>query len=718
MDSPNTHKNANAGALDIDNETVARNDKSSTQKADNQASQESINEGVYYAEGSVDPNQNPIDLVFVKLLLEIEANIQASPGQIVADGTIYRFDVDAVGDKKGWYVCHFAEKLSYAFYGDWSEGLTYRWHSLKDTDISPAQHKMIKSEISEAQRIRNETRALEQAETAQKCQQLWDALQDASDYHPYLKNKGVKAYGIRLHSNYNKLVVPVRRCGSISSLQGIKEDGAKIFHPNGKMSGGYHLIGKIGHLVLICEGYATGASLHEATGLPTIVAFNAGNLPKVAEALKKEHPDPSYIVCADNDKWTDKNPGLTKAKKAAEVLAGIVAYPRFRKPDIDKYGKLTDWNDYHQRYGLKAVQSALKSKIKKTKRRRSLFTDLAELTKNIPPPDYLIDGIVELDTVGAAIGASSVGKSFMAVSMACSVASGTMFADRNVQQGAVLYLTGEGQEGISRRFAGWMQNSGIIIAEGNIQVSNTTIYLDADGASKLLTATEDMDQSIKLVIVDTLARHMTGEENSNRDMGAFIAALDTIREEYGCAVLIVHHTGHSTDKSNRARGASAFYAALDFEFLLTGNKKGSGTVQGTKNREGPLYPKRSFSLTPIELSQVKPTDGEPVPTAVIEWGDFIPEISSSDTAIGPSAAYQSLKGALGSKGDYTQITLADWRKYAYQNSARSGNNSKRSEFNSFKNKLIDDGIIEETGKHCRVLAPELFELEALKETSD
>jgi putative DNA primase/helicase len=700
MKTPNTAKKANAEVLDTDNESIAQTGESVTTKVVSQ------------------PSQDPTDSNFGTLLLDMEATIQASPGQIIADGTIHRFDVDAVGDKKGWYVCHFTEEISHAVYGDWSEGETYRWHSLKDTVITPAQTQKLKSAMSEAKKARNDARVIEQSEAAKKCKELWDALDGASNEHPYLQNKNVKAYGIKIHPSDNGLIIPVRIEGTISSLQGIDESGVKNFRPNGKVSGGYHLIGDIGPLALICEGYATGASLHEATGLPTIVAFNAGNLPKVAKELKKAHPDTSYIVCADNDKWSDKNPGLTKAKEAAEVLGGIVAYPRFKKPDIEKYGKLSDWNDYHQRYGLKAVHSALKPKIKKTKRRRSLFTDLAELTKNISPPDFLIDGIVELDTVGALIGASSVGKSFMAVDMACSVASGAKFADRDVQQGSVLYLTGEGQEGILRRFAGWMQNSGISIAEGNIQISNTTISLDADGASRLLTATDNMDQSIKFLVVDTLARHMIGEENSNSDMGAFIAAVDKIREEHGCAALIVHHTGHSTDKSNRARGASAFYAALDFEFLLTGNKNGSGTIQGTKNREGPLYPMRSFSLVPIELDEIKQDNGEPVTTAVVEWGDFIPETSPSDTANGTTAAYQSLKGALISIGDYSQITLEDWREYAYRNSTCSGNDSKRSELNRFKMKLIKDGIIEVTGKHCRVLDPELIELGVLKETSD
>ena len=174
--------------------------------------------------------------LFDKLLLDIEENIEASPGEIIADGTIHRFDVDAVGDKKGWYAAHFTEEVSYAVYGDWSEGQIYRWHSLKDTVITPAQSKKLKSAMLEAQKIRNEERALEQSEATKKCKELWNAVADAPDDHPYLKKKGVKPYGIKLHQSNNNLIIPVLSSGEISSLQSIKESGKKSFFPNGKVT--------------------------------------------------------------------------------------------------------------------------------------------------------------------------------------------------------------------------------------------------------------------------------------------------------------------------------------------------------------------------------------------------------------------------------------------------------------------------------------------------
>ena len=158
MENPNTRINVNAEAPDIDNETIAQTDESATTKVDNQ------------------PSQGSIELDSEALLLDMEANIQSSPDQFIGDGTIHRFDVNAVGDQKGWYAYHFTEDISYTVYGDWSEGETYRWHSLEDTVITAAQNQKLKSASSAAQKIRNEARALEQAQAAKKCKELWNAI--------------------------------------------------------------------------------------------------------------------------------------------------------------------------------------------------------------------------------------------------------------------------------------------------------------------------------------------------------------------------------------------------------------------------------------------------------------------------------------------------------------------------------------------------------------
>jgi putative DNA primase/helicase len=124
------------------------------------------------------------------------------------------------------------------------------------------------------------------------------------------------------------------------------------------VKGCYHAIGKPTGKLIVCEGYATGASIHEATGHAVAVAFNAGNLSAVALALRAKYPKLQIIIAADDDSQTDGNPGMTEARAAALAVSGLVAVPDFgqNRPD-----KATDFNDLHQIAGLDAVQRCINS---------------------------------------------------------------------------------------------------------------------------------------------------------------------------------------------------------------------------------------------------------------------------------------------------------------------------------------------------------------------
>src|SRR5262249_27530129 len=118
--------------------------------------------------------------------------------------------------------------------------------------------------------------------------------------HPYLQAKGIKSHGLRLHDS--ALVIPMRdTAGLIHSLQFIGPDGEKRFLTGGPGKGGYFSIGKPSGTVCIAEGFATAASVHEATGYAVAVAFNAGNLLAVALALRDKLPAARIVICADND---------------------------------------------------------------------------------------------------------------------------------------------------------------------------------------------------------------------------------------------------------------------------------------------------------------------------------------------------------------------------------------------------------------------------------
>src|SRR5690606_3994669 len=115
-------------------------------------------------------------------------------------------------------------------------------------------------------------------------------------------------------------------------------------------SGNYHLVGVPRDIILVAEGYATAASLFEATGIATAVAFDAGNLAPVCKNLRRRYKRARLLICADDDTWTDGNPGVTKAKLAALECGGEVLIPQWPDPDereraLERGEKWTDFND-------------------------------------------------------------------------------------------------------------------------------------------------------------------------------------------------------------------------------------------------------------------------------------------------------------------------------------------------------------------------------------
>jgi len=115
----------------------------------------------------------------------------------------------------------------------------------------------------------------------------------------------------------------------LHSLQFIGPDGRKTFLTGGRKRACYHAIGRPVRVLCLAEGYATGATVYQATGHATAVAFDAGNLLPVAQALRAKFPGLELVVCADNDHATPGNPGLTAAAQAAQAVHAVLAYPRF-----------------------------------------------------------------------------------------------------------------------------------------------------------------------------------------------------------------------------------------------------------------------------------------------------------------------------------------------------------------------------------------------------
>lgn len=265
------------------------------------------------------------------------------PGEVIADSTLHRFTVtgDKARSENGWYVFHADDPAAGAF-GCWKRGIQETWSCKPYQTMTPAEKTAHTANMEAVKRSRDAERARVQAECRSWCADAWNRAKDAMNGHPYLKRKGVYAYGLKAFKD--SLLVPVQDlAGTIHGLQFIHPDGSKKFKTGTDKTGHFYKIGTSkDKTIIICEGYATGASIHEATGHAIIIAFDAGNLKPAALAIRKKYPDMKIIIAADDDHATGGNPGLTKATEAARIVGGLLAAPVF--PGT-RSAKDTDFND-------------------------------------------------------------------------------------------------------------------------------------------------------------------------------------------------------------------------------------------------------------------------------------------------------------------------------------------------------------------------------------
>jgi len=287
----------------------------------------------------------------------------ANPAEsLIFDGQFHRLKAD--GDKGG------TKSISYKAFNNGvpnasitnhKTGVKLKWVG-KNTNLS-------KEEIARLQFINKKNMEAQKAElkkaqnkTASKAKEILSSAVPATTENSYLAKKGVGAHGLKQDSE-GKLLVPVQNHeGEIKSLQTISPEGEKRFLKNGELAGNFHTLGKIsdGNSIIITEGIATAATLHETTGKPTVVAFNASNLIPVTEGLKKSYPNSPLVIAADNDHTKPlldppkANVGLEKAKEAAKKTDAVVTYPKFSNSAED--AENSDFNDLMKSKGHGAVR--------------------------------------------------------------------------------------------------------------------------------------------------------------------------------------------------------------------------------------------------------------------------------------------------------------------------------------------------------------------------
>lgn len=335
----------------------------------------------------------------------LEQNGFVIEGLPILDGKIHRIDVadKKRGNKNGWYR-GFSDGRPNAVFGDYTKGQDrastgMKWKSMSSnfsTGYDPAKAAEMKAEY-EAKKAAAEKELLEaQLKTADMLDKEFASAPAANDQHPYLEAKGVKNHDLKLDKRGN-LLMPLRDVdGKLWAVQRIgrpdpktgktfkmigamrtKEEKAQgIKHP-AKMDGTFFVIDEkalsSSKQIVIVEGYSTGATVHEATKLPVIVAVHSGNLEKVAESLAKKYPEKQIMIAGDNDLSNElkgkENVGKLKAEAAALAVKGEVALPSFTKEELAKGA--SDWNDLAKSRGIKEVKKQLDIALKRLKNKET-----------------------------------------------------------------------------------------------------------------------------------------------------------------------------------------------------------------------------------------------------------------------------------------------------------------------------------------------------------
>ncbi|MEE4677687.1 VapE domain-containing protein [Pseudomonas alliivorans] len=284
-------------------------------------------------------------------------------------------------EKNGWYVAHEhvtakGETLIFGSFGDWRSGDS-RKIKVKPGRMSTEEREVMRARQEQAKRRAAEVAANAARRAANRAAALFKRMPEKGK-SDYLARKQIVGLRVRYAPRSGAFLVPMSNASDqIVGLQVIYPKNQqstgrdKSYWPYGmSKDGAFHLIGpepEPGEPLLICEGYATGASLHMATSFGVAIAFDAGNLLPVAKLMRDRFPGRPIVICRDDD-WKTKrpngepwNPGEEKANNAALVIGGQVVAPLF---STERHDKWTDFNDLHVAEGLDAVRRQVLAVIK------------------------------------------------------------------------------------------------------------------------------------------------------------------------------------------------------------------------------------------------------------------------------------------------------------------------------------------------------------------
>lgn len=256
--------------------------------------------------------------------------------QRLASGNLIRFrcDGDGKGRQNGWAILYLDERPAGAFGNYRLNTGTLKWKSGGDRPaLSAAEREALQREWRDAKERREGEQRQNERQAALDAAEMWKRAAPASADHPYIVRKQIDQAPLKQLGD--QLLVPMYGAdGYLWNIQRINGDGEKRFLRGGRVDDLFCFVGEFGpetHEAVIAEGYATAAAVFQATGIPTIAAFSAKNMLRVARLWNERRPDLAYTIFGDDDRATEettgKNPGREAAIAAAMEIGAKVAFP-------------------------------------------------------------------------------------------------------------------------------------------------------------------------------------------------------------------------------------------------------------------------------------------------------------------------------------------------------------------------------------------------------
>ena len=419
------------------------------------------------------------------------------------------------------------------------------------------------------------------------------------------------------------------------------------------------VLGRLGEVVFIAEGEKCAEAL---LGQGLLATTNSGGAGNWKPELNRYFIGRDVIILPDND-----DAGRSHAEKVARQLFGIAESVKILDlPQLKHKGDVVDWfasgnkkeNLMQLVDGVSAISclSDLGPEPEAQGDRARVFKTLSiEELLALPEPKALIEEMFTENSFSIIYGAPGSGKSFLAIDMGLSIAAGMPWQGKQVKQGSVLYIAGEGDGGMKLRVQAFEMYHGFSVHPPFRVLPSAVNFNDDQSVEKLLQTVEELRGDFSVIFIDTVARALPGcDENSAADMGRFISACDRLRHGTGSAVIGVHHSGKVSDRG--MRGSSALLGAVDTSMVVSASD-GLMCLKTEKQKDCVAHPPIYLRMKPFTFDGGSSIVLEQIETGVNGKPPKRPKFGSARNY----AAFQSLRNLL-IDAKTTKTTVKRWHE--------------------------------------------------------